>query len=119
PYLCLDRAAALLNQRPTDAQMSEANHLLDLVAGQAPVLAPRVEYWRAVAATHARRMGEAVTRLTRLLDPGPWPAGDPVRRSVVLQAWQLALALHPELSRRVGTPQLAQPGRRLEAIAAV
>jgi tetratricopeptide (TPR) repeat protein len=119
PYLCLDRAAALLNERPTDAQMAEATHLLDLVAGQAPALLPRVEYWRTVAATHARRFDEGAAALTRLLDPSAWPADDLFRKSILLQAWQLALTLHPELNRRVGTPQLAQPGRRLEAIAAV
>jgi len=119
PYLCLDRAAALLNERPTDAQMAEATHLLDLVAGQDPALSPRVEYWRSVAATHARRFDDASAALTRVLDLAAWPVDDPVRKSVLLQAWQLALTLHPELNRRVGTPQLAQPGRRLEAIAAV
>jgi tetratricopeptide (TPR) repeat protein len=119
PYLCLDRAAALLNERPNDAQMAEATHLLDLVAGQDAALLPRVEYWRSVAATHARRFADAATALTRVLDPAAWPADDPVRKSVLLQAWQLALTLHPELNRRVGTPQLAQPGRRQEAIAAV
>jgi hypothetical protein len=41
------------------------------------------------------------------------------RRSVLLPAWQLAVTLHPELARRVGTPQLALPGRRLEGIGAV
>ena len=34
-------------------------------------------------------------------------------------AWQLVLLLHAGLRERVGTPQLAQPGRRLEAIAAL
>ena len=35
---------------------------------------------------------------------------------VLLPAWQLALMLHPELRRLVGLPQLAIPGRRMEAI---
>src|SRR5207247_10395311 len=44
---------------------------------------------------------------------------DPNRRAILFEAWQLALTLHPELERRVGTPQLALPGMRMEAIAAV
>ena len=42
-----------------------------------------------------------------------------IGQPVLLHAWHLALVLHPELKRRVGSPQLALPGRRLEAIAAV
>src|SRR5581483_10047554 len=53
------------------------------------------------------------------LDPAAWPANDPSRRSVLLQAWQLALTLHPEIARRVGSVEVTKPGRRLEAIAAV
>ncbi len=119
PNLCLDRAAALLlADRPGEAQIAEANHLLDLVIGQAPALLPQVSYWRAVAATHVKRYDQAAEELTRLLDSEPWPANDPSRRAVLLPAWQLALTLHPELNRRVGTPELPKPGRRLEAIAA-
>jgi tetratricopeptide (TPR) repeat protein len=120
PYLCLDRAAALLlADHPGEAQRAEAAHLLDLVAGQTPALLPQVTYWRAVAATHARQFDQAAAELARLLDPSAWPADDPSRRSVLLPAWQLALTLHPELKRRAGEPELAKPGRRLEAIAAV
>src|SRR5262249_14807386 len=120
PYLCLDRAAALLlADSPAAAQRAEANHLLDLVASQAPALLPQVTYWRAVADTHARTLDAAAAGLARLLDPAAWPADDPSRRSVLLPAWQLALILHPELKRRAGEPELAKPGRRLEAIAAV
>jgi tetratricopeptide (TPR) repeat protein len=120
PHLCLDRAAALLlADRPTDAQRVEAVHLLDLVAGQSPALGPQVLYWRAVADTHARRFDEAAAGLTKLVDPAAWRADDPSRQSVLLQAWQLALTLHPVLNRRVGSVEVAKPGRRLEAIAAV
>ena len=120
PYFCLDRAAALLlSDRPTEIQRAEATHLLDLVADQVPALLPQVTYWRAVADTHAGRLDEAAAGLSRLLDPTAWPAGDPARQAVLVPAWQLALTLHPELNRRVGTVEVAKPGRRLEAIAAV
>ena len=46
-------------------------------------------------------------------------AGIAQRRAILFQAWQLALMLHPEMKRRVGEPMLAQPARKLEAIAAV
>jgi tetratricopeptide (TPR) repeat protein len=36
-----------------------------------------------------------------------------------MPAWQLALLLHPVMRERVGLPQIAQPGKRMEAIAAV
>jgi tetratricopeptide (TPR) repeat protein len=120
PNLCLDRAAALLlADRPTAAQRSEATHLLDLVAGQAPHLLPQATYWRAVADTHGGAVDRAAGGLVRLLDPTSWPANDPSRKSVLLMAWQLALTLHPELAHRVGSVEVTKPGRRLEAIAAV
>jgi tetratricopeptide (TPR) repeat protein len=120
PYFCLDRAAALLlSERPTETQRAEATHLLDLVADQAPTLLPQVIYWRTVADTHAGRLDEAAAGLARLLDPTAWPAGDSARQAVLVPAWELALTLHPELNRRVGSVEVAKPGRRLEAIAAV
>ena len=120
PHFCLDRAATLLlADRPTDGQRAEATHLLDLVADQAPTLMPQVIYWRAVADTHAGRLGQAGEGLARLLDPAAWPVNDRARQSVLLPAWQLALTLHPELSRRVGEVEVVKPGRRLEAVAAV
>ncbi len=120
PHFCLDRAAALLlADRPTEAQRAEATHLLDLVADQAPSLLPQATYWRAVAETHAGRLDQAGEQLGRLLDPAAWPAGNLARQSVLVPAWQLALTLHPELNRRVGAIEVAKPGRRLEAIAAV
>src|SRR5262249_42861727 len=57
--------------------------------------------------------------LTRVLDPQHYGSNNPRRRLVLFPAWQLALTLHTELRRRVGEPQLAEPGRRLDAIAAV
>ncbi|HJT77693.1 MAG TPA: tetratricopeptide repeat protein, partial [Gemmataceae bacterium] len=76
-------------------------------------------YWRAVAHTHARRYDEAAVELEHVLDPSHYGPGNPQRHNVLLSAWQLALLLHDELRRRVGQPQLALPGRRMEAIAAV
>jgi tetratricopeptide (TPR) repeat protein len=118
--LCLDRAAALLlNPGPTQGQLAEAHRLLDLVVKQRPAMAPRVQYWRAVAFTHARAFDRAAAELQQVLDPATYGPDDPQRRVVLLQAWQLALTLHDELRRRVGLPQLAHPGRRMEAVTAV
>src|SRR5262249_43707275 len=72
-----------------------------------------------VAHTHARLFDQAAAELERLLDPTDSAPDDPSRCSVLLPAWQLALMWHAELNRRSGTPQLALPGRRMEAIAAV
>ena len=80
---------------------------------------PRIDYWRAVAHTHARRYDEAAEELGRLLDPLQYGRDNPLRQSVIFPAWQLALTLSGELRRRVGEPQLAYPGRRMEAIAVV
>jgi tetratricopeptide (TPR) repeat protein len=118
--MCLDRAAHLLTAgRPTSPQLAEAGRLLDLVAARRPDLLAEAEYFRTVAAVHAGQIEDAAGHLTRLLDPGAWPPGDPSRRNVLLAAWQLALTRHGELTRTVGEPQLPQPGRRMEAIAAV
>jgi tetratricopeptide (TPR) repeat protein len=120
PRMCLDRAAVLLlAETVTPAMRTEATHLLDLVEQRSPDLAAHVDYWRAVAATHARDFDSAAKRLAHVLDPSAWPAGNAARQSILIAAWRLALTLHPELKQRVGTPQLALPGRRLEAIAAV
>jgi tetratricopeptide (TPR) repeat protein len=114
--LCLERVAWLLLQdKPKPEQVEEAHRLLDLVSGQRPAMQPRCNYWRAVACTHQGRLDEAVSALETVLAE---PIQDtPQRRSILLQSWQLALFLHPELKRRVGGPMLAKPGRRMEAIA--
>lgn len=117
--LCLDRAGALLLQKPTPPQLEEATRLLDLVVRLQPTRQPQGEYWRAVAATHAGDVDLAARLLERLLDPAPHGPEDPARLAVLLPAWQLALLLHPRLRERVGEPQLRHPGRRMEAIAAV
>jgi tetratricopeptide (TPR) repeat protein len=118
--MCLDRASSLLLQPgPSAEQLQEAHRLLDLVLSQRPQMRAPVSYWRAVALTHARQYEDAAAELLRVLAPSPYPPDNRQRQSVLLPAWQLAVRLHPELARRVGTPQLAIPGRRLEAIAAV
>jgi tetratricopeptide (TPR) repeat protein len=118
--LCLDRAGELLVQgKPNPDQMDEARRLLELVLSQRPELAPPVAYWRSVADLHERKYEEAAAELTRVLDPTYFGRGNPQRDLVLLPAWQLALRLHDEMRRRVGEPQLAEPGRRMEALAAV
>jgi tetratricopeptide (TPR) repeat protein len=116
--LCLERIAwLLLLDKPTPDQIQEAEHLLELVANQRPSLEPRCAYWRAVAHLHARRYDQAAETLMGLLQETEHDT--PQRRDVLFQAWQLALTLHPEMNKRVGTPLLAKAGRRMEAIAAV
>src|SRR4051812_41898865 len=102
--------------RPSAEYLQEAYGLLDLVANQRPAMMPRCDYWRSVALTHEKRYDGAAVALERVV------AGDsdnPHRQAIIFEAWQLALMLHSELSKRVGTPQLALPGRRMQAIAAV
>jgi tetratricopeptide (TPR) repeat protein len=118
--LCLDRAGSLLIAgKPAPAQMDEANRLLDLIMRIAPDRKPAVDYWHAVALTHERRIDQAAIELERVIDPANHDTDQSNRQAVLLSAWQLALTLHDELRRRVGVPQLALPGRRMEAIAAV
>jgi hypothetical protein len=116
--LCLERVAwLLLQEKPTPDQVAEALRLVDLIGGQRPDLIPPSQYWRAVALLHQRKYEEAAAALTSVLDA---PAKDSAqRRSVLVQAWQLALFLHPEMIQRVGSVILTRPGRRMEAIAAV
>jgi tetratricopeptide (TPR) repeat protein len=118
--LCLDRAGSLLLAgKPTDAQRDEALLLLNLAVRLRPQLQPTADYWRAVAHTHERRYDEAAAHLARILDPATYGRDNPQRKAILLPTWQLALNLHEELRKRVGLPQLAQPGRRMDAIAAV
>lgn len=118
--LCLERAGGILVQgKPTPEQAVEAQSLLALVVSQRPELRPSAAYWQAVAYTHARDYEQAAAALASLLDPAQFGRHNPQRQKILLAAWQLALLLHEELRRRVGLPQLALPGRRMEAIAAV
>lgn len=117
--LCLSRAGALLLHKPDDAQRNEADRLLVLVERLQPARRPQVQYWRAVAATHGHDIEAAAQLLEHVLDPAHHGHDDAHRQAVLLPAWQLALRLHAGLRERVGDPQLAHPGRRMEAIAAV
>jgi tetratricopeptide (TPR) repeat protein len=118
--LCLERVRSLLLEaNPGLDRLQEAHHLLDLVASQRPVLLPSVHYWRAVAWTHSRNLDQAAQELEAILEPPTGSTVDGSREAILFAAWQLALTLHPELNRRVGTQQLLLPGRRLEAIGAV
>jgi tetratricopeptide (TPR) repeat protein len=116
--LCLERVGTLLvHGRPEPAQLEEANRLLDLIVTLKPSIKPAADYWRAVALTHAREYEPAAEALARVLDPALSSGDDGHRRDVLLPAWRMAMTVE-ELRRRVGVPQLALPGRRMEAILA-
>jgi len=117
---CLDRISADIcgPTPPHEKQLAEARKLVDLVERQFPVLRSHVLYYRAIADCHGFDLDGAVAGLTELLDPTRWPADDANRRHILFTAWELVLRGHPRLRERVGLPQLALPGRRLEAIAA-
>ncbi len=126
--LCLERSAALLLiDKPTPEQLDEAEKLLRLVADQRPDLEPTSAYWRAVAALRRRHYEAAAKDLESVLSgaargsalASDGPGAKPQAASILFQAWQLALVLHPEMKVRVATPLLQQPGRRMEAIAVV
>jgi tetratricopeptide (TPR) repeat protein len=118
--LCLERVEALLlPSRPSTAHLEETHRLLNLVTSQRSDMLPRCDYWQAVALTHQRQYAKAAEALTKVLASADSTPDNPHRRAILFAAWQLALVLHPELNRRVGTPQLKEPGRRREAIAAV
>src|SRR5262249_24601760 len=117
--MCLDRASSLLMQPPTNEKLQEARRLLDLIISQRPGMRAIIHYWQGVGNTHAHLYDEAAGELQKVLEPAGYAPDDIPRRSILLQAWQLALRSRPELAARIGSPQLAIPGRRLEAIAAV
>jgi tetratricopeptide (TPR) repeat protein len=117
--LCLNRAGSLLLQpHPAPEKLSEAHRLLDLVAHQRPALQPNVDYWRCVALLHAGQIDQAASTLERVVGHA-YGTTNPQRKATLFPAWQLALILHDQMKERVGLPQLALPGRRMEAIAAV
>lgn len=117
---CLNQAAAYLvgPRTPSEAERNKALRMIDLVERQKPVLAARADYLRAVALTHAKQFDDAANVLARLLDPATPYSGES-RKAILLDAWDLALRLHPELVRRLGESELEKPGRRMEAIGAV
>lgn len=116
---CLDQATEHLigNRAPTPAEREKAERLLALVERQSPRLTARADYLRAISQTHAKRYDDAAERLARLLDPET-PYDPSVRGSVLFECYDLALRLHPELVKRLGSNELAKPGRRMQAIAA-
>jgi tetratricopeptide (TPR) repeat protein len=117
--LCLERVATLLvPARPSPANLEEASRLLDLVMSLKPAMRPAVDYWRAVALTHGKDYEQAAEALARVLDTNANRPDDRHRDDVLLPAWRMAMSVE-ELKRRVATPQLALPGRRMEAILAV
>ncbi len=119
--LLLDRAEGLLVQDrpPTPAERADAVRVLDVADAHRPQLAPRTDHLRAVAHTHAGEFDAAAATLSRLLDPTTPYLDGRHREAVLLPAWDLATRLHPELVKRLGEAELAKPGRRLDALAAV
>jgi tetratricopeptide (TPR) repeat protein len=116
---CLDRVAGLLVPAElSPADLDEANRLLDLVLTLKPAMRAAVDYWRAVAMTRSKDYGQAAEALARILDPGANAPDDRYRKDVLLRAWRMAMNVE-ELRQRVAVPQLALPGRRMEAILAV
>ena len=128
-----DRTAQLLNfdfclavvngtligeRSPTPEARTEAMAMLSLIKRQRPDLLPRVDYLRAIAQTHAKQFDGAAESLSRLLNPETPYTGN-LREKVLFLAWELALRLHPELTKRLGAAELAKPGRRMDAIRAV
>jgi tetratricopeptide (TPR) repeat protein len=117
--LCLQRAGSLLLEpQPAQEKLGEAHRLLDLVAHQRPAMQPAVDYWRSVAMIHTGQVDQAASTLERVVGHA-YGTTSPQRKATLFPAWQLALILHDGMKQRVGLPQLALPGRRMEAIAAV
>jgi tetratricopeptide (TPR) repeat protein len=113
---CLDRVAGLLvPAEPSAADLDEAGRLLELVQTLRPALQPAVDYWRAVACVRVKDFDHAAEALARVLTPG---GDDRARNDVLLRAWRMAMTVE-ELRSRVAEPQLALPGRRMEAILTV
>lgn len=119
--LCLDRAQAYLigGRVPAPAERAEADRFLGLVERNKPAYQARVDYLRAVSFTHAKNYDAAAETLAKLLSPETPNYHPGVRKQVLFPAWNLALLWSQEVERRVGWKELAKPGRRIEAIAAV
>ena len=115
---CLGRASSLLigPRPPEPAEIRQALDLLNLVEIKEPRSLARMVYLRAVAAAHEGDINRASELLNDLLNPEGWFPTDAYRRGILFDAWQLVLLVHPRLKQLVGDPQLALPGRRMEAI---
>lgn len=102
---------------PNERELEESVRMLDTAERFQPQLRAKIDYLKTVAFTHAKDFDLAAGYLSRLLNPEE-PYQQSVRKDWLYPAWDLAVRLHPELVRRLGEPQLALPGRRMEAIAA-
>ncbi len=120
PNLCIVQAANILvsDQSPTPEQIKEARKLLGMVEHGWPHNLANVEYYRVIADTHAKEVDTAVKRLRYLLNPENWPSPDRSRDNTLFDAWQLGMRTHPRLKSEAAIPELALPGRRVEAIRA-
>jgi tetratricopeptide (TPR) repeat protein len=105
--------------KPSPPRLNWASQLLERILQHDPERRAIVDYWQAVIHTHKGQLEQAATALEHVLDPEAFAPADPHRNEVLFAAWRLALALHPELRRHVGNPQLHLPDRRMEAIGAV
>jgi tetratricopeptide (TPR) repeat protein len=119
--ICLDRAEGYLigGRVPTPDQRAEAERFLNLVERKKPVYQARIDYLRAVSFTHAKDYEAAAHTLSALLNPETPNYHPKVRQASLYPAWNLALLWSKEIEARVGWKELAKPGRRIEAIAAV
>lgn len=117
---CLTLAEKLLNGEtpPTATQREEAIRLLDTVERYKPGYSAKTDYWKAVVQTHAKDFDLAAGYLNRLLNPEESYV-HLIRQAVLFPAYDLALRAHPQIVERLGENLLNQPGRRMEAIAAV
>src|SRR5262249_25988688 len=85
---CMERVKSLLFEPgPSPEKLEEAHHLLDLVLSQRPALRPTVDYWRAVAHTHARQYDQAAGDLERILEGKVYSADDANRQAILFEAW--------------------------------
>ncbi len=117
--ICLERVSDLLlqDQTPSPKQIADAQHLLKLIAEYRPDLTAGVYYWRTLAFLYLKDLDQAEQNLTSLLRA---PAEEtPARQAVLFRGWHLALMLHPEMKRRVGSKLLQFSDRNMEAIAAL
>ncbi len=119
PQRCLKLVRRFLAQKPSQTELHQAEHTLDLVEQMWPKLISHVLYYRSLIALHNNDIDQACQLLNDVLNPEGWFAHDAARASILFDAWQLVLNVHPKLKARVGEEQLHQPGRRMEWIGAI
>src|SRR6516225_254563 len=82
--MCLDRAKSLLLMSgPGPEKLQEAHRLLELIVSQQPAQRPTVDYWKAVAYTHAREFDRAAEALEHVLNAADYAPRDPYREAVL------------------------------------